>query len=61
MKKTTITLEITHKKPLPEKRVPLTDEIANRVYSFCYANGCEVGVIARVEKTEEAEDANARP
>lgn len=46
--KTTIILEIEHKKDLPS-RVPLVDIIAQRTYGYIYSQGCEVGVTARLQ------------
>jgi hypothetical protein len=45
--KTEILVTITHAKPLPDK-MPITDIVAQRIYSFIYANGVEVGVDARI-------------
>ena len=46
--KTRITLEIDHRKPLPDK-TPLTDIVSQRVYNFLFSQGCECGVTATLE------------
>lgn len=47
--KTTIILEIDHSKPFAPKVQP-TDIVAQRVYSYLYAQGYEVGITAKIEK-----------
>lgn len=43
MTETIITLKVVHKKPLPDNAAKAIEQ---RFYSFCYSQGCEVGVTA---------------
>lgn len=58
--KSTYLLEITHKNPLPRK-VPMTDILADRIYNYCFAQGCEISVAVKLVDTLEVREPDDLP